>query len=159
MKIDGFESDRLVFREIMKSDSDFIVKLRADESVYCFFKNPHRITLDEHIKWYNDSYFQNNKRFDFIILEKNTNNKVGVVGFNVENNIEINYIIEENFQGRGYGFESISQLIKVIENLYPNYPIIAIIHKDNFKSIGLIKKVGFCFVFRDGNFDTYMRDL
>ena len=51
------KSERLTFREITYDDAGKIVEWRGDPKVYIFFTRPHKVTLEEHLHWYNNKYF------------------------------------------------------------------------------------------------------
>lgn len=54
-----FRTERRILWEISGSDADFIVGLRSDPEGYRYFKRPHRLTAEEHGKWYREVYLQN----------------------------------------------------------------------------------------------------
>ncbi|MEE3392306.1 MAG: GNAT family N-acetyltransferase [Lachnospiraceae bacterium] len=64
-------SPRLKLREINESDACFIVSLRSDPDIYRYFKNPHAVTLESHIKWYKDTYLPDKDRIDWIAFKEN----------------------------------------------------------------------------------------
>ena len=149
-------TDRLIFRGITLQDADFIVESRSDPNVFCYCKNPHKISLEEHISWYNTSYISDSHRFDWICIEKNTNNRIGVFGLVIhENKAEINYLLSPKAQHKGYAFEGVSGLIEyAISRLSVNH-FIAEIHFSNRPSISLIEKLGFNLVCKNGVFLVY----
>ena len=74
------ESSRLFFREIEEDDSAFIVDVRSDPEVYRYFVDPHRITLEEHLNWFRNIYPHNDKRTDYIAVDKASGERAGVFG-------------------------------------------------------------------------------
>lgn len=60
------------------------------------------------------------------------------------------YMIDKNFQGKGYGSRFLSLLIKEIESLYKNSEIYLSIYKNNINAVKLYEKFGFKF---NGEFD------
>lgn len=150
-----FSSKRLSFREINISDADDIVRWRSDSEVYRFFKNPKLISKEEHIDWFLNKYSKDQSRTDLMAFDDN-NNRVGVFGFIVRNNVaEVSYIVSPDQQRKGYATEGVLRLIRYISEKYSIETIIAEIHKDNKASIGLIKKLDFKLLGINGNFNTY----
>ena len=128
--------------------------------VYKFFLNPHKITSDEHISWFNNSYIYNVNRIDFIAYEKVTNRKIGVFGIvKRDDSFEVNYLLDKSYRGFGYAYECVYKLISIGKELFNSNHVIAEIHKDNTSSINLIKKLGFDISSNNGNFITYRRKI
>ena len=152
------QTERLILREINETDAIEIVKWRSDPDVYKFFKSPHEITLEEHLKWYNDNYCLNKNRFDWICIEKKTGEKIGVFGLSFDNDVvEISYLLDRNAQHKGYAREIISCLSIYAFEKKEVYSIIAEIHKDNGASIRFIQGLGFTFLKCNGDFVIYCK--
>lgn len=146
MKINSLiETERCFLKEITIDDSEQIVKWRSDPNVYCFFKNPIKISLESHLKWFNDSYLINENRIDLILYLKNTNIKIGV--FSIckceDNKAEVSYLLDERLQGKGFASEALNAMEQYFASLWGINSFIAEIHKDNIKSITFIKKMGY----------------
>lgn len=155
-KAGNLETDRMMLREIDSSDSEFVVKLRSNIDVYKYFKNPHKITLEEHDLWFKYQYKSDENRYDFICIEKGLGTKLGIMGFVRKNNIvEVNYILDSEAQHKGYASEGIKELIKYIVSKWMVDEIIAEIHKDNKNSIAFIKRLGFSLKEEIGDFYIY----
>lgn len=138
------ESERLQFREIELSDSDFIVNVRSNPEVYKYFINPHKVTLEEHLNWFQNIYSNNIQRTDYIAYEKSSSKKVGVFGLIIDGiTAEINYLIIEEFQHKGFAKEGINYLLSYANKEYGCKTAIAEIHEDNFASVSLARKLGF----------------
>ena len=160
VKIDELKTLRLFLRGIDATDTEKIVEWRSIPHVYQYFKFPHRITIDEHLKWFNNSYKNNPCRFDWMCLELSTGQKIGVFGLiKEENTAEINYILAPKAQHKGYAKEAIKRLISYAEKEWLVDSIKAEIHKDNTPSIALIEKLGFIRTASDGDFVLYQLEL
>lgn len=59
-------TERLTLKEITAQNAPYIVKWRSDPEVYKYFINPHKITLEEHLSWFEDRYANNPNRYDFM---------------------------------------------------------------------------------------------
>lgn len=149
-------TDRLLFREINETDTADIVKWRSDEDVYKFFKYPHRITVEEHVSWFNNNYKNNNSRTDYICIEKSSGKKIGVFGL-IHNGMdcEINYLLSPEAKHKGYAQEALKFFVQYAHSNFNSKRIMAEIHKDNMPSINLINRIGFQIESEEGSFIVY----
>ena len=154
--VETIQSENLIFRGINETDTEKIVLWRSNPEVYKFFKSPHKLTVDEHLNWYNNSYLQNNHRYDWICIERESGEKIGVFGLVNENGYaEINYLLAPDAQHKGFAKEGITRLILYAFDTLKVNRVIAEIHKDNIPSITVIKKLGFKLVSDVENFVIY----
>jgi len=137
-KQETFESKRLLLKGINEQDFDYLVKCRSNLDS--------RITKESYISWYEKSYLNDFSRYDFIIIHKNSGQKIGTVGVNsidYENSTcEIFYAIAEcNFRRKGFASEAVLTIIEKMrmESILTVY---AEIHKENLASIKMIQKLG-----------------
>lgn len=146
-KNEQFSSERLLFRGICETDTDYLVKWRSDDNIIRYFRQPVKTTREKHIQWYEQSYIHNLERYDFIIIEKNADQPIGTVGVNHVNrgnaSCEISYMIAETgYCRRGYAVEAINAMMKrmLSEHIVHFY---AEIHEDNAASIRTVCKLGY----------------
>lgn len=158
-KKECFKSGRLLYRGIDESDTEYIVKWRSDTGLIRFFVNNEPVTLQSHIDWYCNYYLRNNQRFDFIIIEKTSGQKIGTVGASridfQKGSCEISYMIAElDYRHKGYASEAVIAIMKRMreEKVHCFY---AEIHKDNADSIGLVKRLGWLLDKHSGDFMTF----
>jgi len=138
------QTDRLILRGINEEDTYEIVKWRSDPEVYRFFKNPHQISVKEHLAWYNNSYLVNEDRFDWMCIEKATGGKVGVFGLaKTSDCVEVNYLLAPEAQHKGYAAESIEGIIRYARKKWHVKRVVAEIHRDNTPSLALVQGMGF----------------
>ena len=150
------ETKRLVLRGIDVTDAELIVKWRSVPDVYKYFKSPHKITLEEHLNWYNFNYISNANRFDWICTEKMSRNRIGVFGlYRQKENVEVNYLLAPEWQHKGYAAEAIQALINFATIEWNNKQVIAEIHIENQPSIELVQKLGFELISRRDSFVIY----
>ena len=157
---DIIRTKRTYLREIDLTDAEDIVKWRSDPEVFKFFKNPHKISLEEHLNWFNNNYMLDTTRHDWICISADSQKKLGVFGI-VEDrtDVEINYLLSPEAQKQGYAIEVLSALIDhVRENCHAG-EVIAEIHKDNFPSIKVVQKLGFALKETKGEFNIYSLEL
>ncbi len=138
------ESSRLFFREIEEDDSAFIVDVRSDPEVYRYFVDPHRITLEEHLNWFRNIYPHNDKRTDYIAVDKASGERAGVFGLIKDgDSVEINYLIAKPFQRRGMATEGVECLLDYASTAMHCHTALAEIHENNVASLALAEKLGF----------------
>lgn len=151
---------RLILREINEDDTEFIVKLRSNYDVYRFFVYPHKISIEEHLEWYRNSYLKNNDRIDMIAFNKQE--PIGIFGINRNNNngeFEVNYILSTSHYKRGYAREAVESIINYGKIKWNCNTVIAIIHNLNKQSINFIQKIGFSYSYKSGKFICYRRNI
>lgn len=152
---------RLTLRGIAEEDTHAIVALRSDANVYKYFVSPHRITEEEHLKWYKNSYLFNENRIDWIAFDAN-DYLVGVFGVKREKNIneaEVSYILSPQQYGKGYASEAIKRLIQFCREEWKCVYVIAEIHESNVDSIRFAAKLNFELEEKMGVFLRYKREI
>lgn len=154
--VDVIETERLFFRGIIEEDAREIVAWRSDFDVYKYFKNPHKITIEEHLNWYQQNYLHNSNRFDWICIEKVSGQKIGVFGL-IRNEVkaEVNYLLTVDAQHKGYAAEGIMRLVQYAADVWNIHQVIAEIHRNNEPSIAVVKKLGFKVKRTDGDYVIY----
>lgn len=162
-KVENIVSERLILREISEEDTDDIVEMRSNEDVYRFFCNPHKITKEEHLNWFRNSYVSNPDRIDFIaVIDESGQSscKVGVFGIVREKDItEINYILKEDARGKGYASEAVKAVMDYSVREWNNRNFVAVIHKENIPSIQFIERLGFSAENTEGDFINYVKKI
>ena len=146
-KNESFKSERLIYRGISEIDYDFLVKWRSNPELIKYFRNPKPITKEQHVDWYHNTYLKDLLRFDFMVIEKESNARIGYVGVKdsdeQDSSFEVFYMIgETDFQRQGFASEATKTMMKrmLIDGFLTAY---AEIHKDNNASINMIRKIGF----------------
>ena len=67
---------------ITEQDADIIVKWRSDLELIRYFRNPIPLDLESHNDWFYSSYINDDSRFDFMINEKASGQRIGTVSVN-----------------------------------------------------------------------------
>lgn len=103
-----FESPRLFYRGIALEDAAEIVGWRSNGQILRFFISKTPITMERHLAWF-EKYLTDPTRFDFIMIEKATNQKIGTVGLQnlFGTAADISYLLDIKSQGVGFGVEAI----------------------------------------------------
>lgn len=104
----AFESERLFYRGITREDAAQIVEWRSNRRIIRFFRSKLPLSMETHLAWF-EKYRSDATRFDFLITEKATNQKIGIVGLQnlSEKSADISYLVGLPSQGRGFGTEAI----------------------------------------------------
>ncbi len=153
-----YKTDRLILKDISLDDSNEIVNWRQNPNIYKYFLKPHKISLDEHINWFNKIYINDENRIDFILLFNN--NKIGVFGIKkVNDSVELSYLLDDNYQGKGYASEAILKLMEIGKELFNVSFAIVEIHKNNLSSINLAKRLNFDYSSENDNFIVMKRKI
>jgi pseudaminic acid synthase len=145
LKQASFESKRLIFRGILREDAKNIVQWRSDEQNYHYFFNPVPVQMDTHLLWF-EKYLNDDTRFDFIIIEKETNREIGTVGLQniTDKSADISYMIGEiDAQKKGYGSEAIRALSSFSFNNLNLESINAVVHIKNIASQKAAQKAAY----------------
>ena len=161
-KVPVFQTARLTLRGIAEEDTHAIVVLRSDPNVYKYFVSPHRITEEEHLKWYKNSYLFNENRIDWIAYDT-TKSTIGVFGVKKKTRdskeAEVSYILSPQQYGKGYASEAVNRLIQFCKEEWQCIFVTAEIHEDNGDSIHFAEKLGFICERQEGLFVHYKKTV
>lgn len=152
-------TERLYLREIREDDAEIIVSWRSDPQVYQYFKNPHRITIEEHLNWYREAYRGQSNMIYWICYFGS--DPVGVFGIKklFENSAEVSYLIDPKYQHRGYAREVLDVILRQAEKKWNITSVTADVHVNNMASVKFIKAMGFMEDKTDGFFITYCKKI
>lgn len=143
--MDGYviKTERLRLREIRETDTEAIVRLRSDPAVYKFFKAPHRITDNEHMNWFYNTY-SCEKNLLCWMCEKDSE-YIGFFGLKImlQGEAEVSYLLDRIYQHKGYASEAMRAVISWAASEMGIKKYIAIIHKENIGSLHFIESLGF----------------
>ena len=151
---------RLTLREITEEDAPVIVALRSDPAVYRFFLKPHKITLEEHLRWYHNSYRFDETRRDWIGKDA-SGNTVGVFGAKRLSayEAEASYLLSPEYYGQGYAHEAMDAITEFCTERWNTRAMLAVIHDQNANSIRFAVKLGFKKIEDSGGFSVYRKNL
>ena len=160
-KVPELETERLTLRGITEADTQVVVNLRSNPDVYKYFIAPHKITPQEHMTWYENSYLLNENRIDWMAFDKNAN-FVGIFGVKRDSQdsseAEVSYILSPEQYKKGYSTEAVERLIQFCRDNWHCVFVTAEIHEDNIDSIHFVKKLGFAQKGKNGFFATFVRE-
>lgn len=113
-----FETERLIVRQYMLSDIDELFGIMSDRRVHIYTKDKNnpwdKQRTEEYVKFMINKDFKTLDCFHGAVIEKNTNQLIGLCGLNPykENEPEIEFKIGVSYWGKGYASELGKQIIK-----------------------------------------------
>ena len=138
------KTERLTLRGIDGTDAAAIVLWRGDPAVYRYFLSPHKITEEEHLRWYRERYLPDEGRCDWMCLRQSDGARIGVFGLIRDGDaVEVSYLLAPEARGRGYAQEAVLALLCYAKTEWGAHKATAEIHRDNAPSLALAKRLGF----------------
>lgn len=142
------ESERLLFRRLSHKDTDDIFEYTSDiRSTQHLSWEPHRSKkqVTEFIDKSIQDYEANDQRYTWGISLKKVNKLIGVISiFNISHiskRVEVSYILNPSYQGKGYMTEALNSIIDFIFNELDFIRVEAKCTEANKASENLMKKV------------------
>ncbi|MBO8159076.1 GNAT family N-acetyltransferase [Thermosyntropha sp.] len=130
------------FRLVQEEDCDLLYKWANDPVVRENSFNKHFISYDEHKKWFYEK-INSPKCLFFIVIS--FDQPVGQIRLDIEEDTAIiNYSVDKNYRGRGYGTQILINIVQVIKEY--NIPVNRIVGKvklSNIASQKAFKKAGY----------------
>lgn len=143
------ESERLLFREIISSDSKDLFLIRTDDKVMRYMDLPKMGSINDAEKLIQsrlESYKAGNS-INWGIIEKTTNSFIGYFGYwriiKEHCRAEIGYALNQKYWGSGYMTECLKTMIKYGFNELQLHSIEANVNPKNENSIKLLERIGF----------------
>lgn len=140
---------RLYLRNLRQTDLDTIFDYRNDSAcnLYQRYDDTSKEYLRKFIQDYaNSAFLSKEGEQHYAIVRRKNSEMIGDISvFFSENDncFTLGITIAPLFQEQGYAYEILDELVKKIQNDYPSIDIVALIEKDNSKSISLFKKLNF----------------
>ena len=143
--ITSIKTDRLWLRQIDETDAEAIVDIRSDKNVYKYFLNPVKISIDDHRRWYNEQYKNDDNRIDWIAVDDKSGDFIGIYGAKMveRNTAEVSYITKPDKQGCGYAKEAVEAIIRWCVDYWGVNSAIVTINKGNKRSISFARHLEF----------------
>lgn len=145
MKI--LETERLLLRDQRPEDADVLAKMFADEEVMRFIgdgKTYPRSVVEQSIAKWND-YGRKFGYTSWAVVRKEDNAFIGKCGFNRlpdDSDIELAYMLDEPFWGKGYATEIASATLEHGIKKLGMKRVVALVYPQNSPSIRVIEKSG-----------------
>lgn len=145
----NLESERLLFRKILLSDSKDLYLIRSEDEVMKYMDVPKMESLDDAdklIKSIEESY-KNETGISLGIVEKSSNKFIGYFGFwrivSEHCRAEIGYALNLNYWNKGYMTETLHTMVRYGFRHINLHSIEANTNPGNLHCIALLEKIGF----------------
>lgn len=146
-----YETERLILRPVSLDDTGFIFELYNRPKFIEFIGDRHLETLDDSENYIKNRFFPQLEKLgygNYVVVTKDSNEKVGAVGIFEREGldiVDIGFSLLEEFEGKGYAFEAAKKVKSIGMDDFSLKKISAITAKNNFSSQRLIEKLGLKF--------------
>lgn len=143
------ESDRLIFREFVRSDSEDLFFIRSNDQIMEFMDTDKHLSVleSEFLITQIEESFRNKSGINWAIVEKCSNKVIGYFGYwrlmREHCRAEIGFALKPEFWGKGYMTETLNTMIKFGFNSLKLHSIEANVNPANENSKHLLEKIGF----------------
>ena len=141
-----FETERLRLRNVTANDADIMYDYRNNEICAQYQRGQTRDYdgITELLEKRKNDVISTDAPFLIAVALKNSNEMVGeIVVMPNEGTISLGYTFSYRHYRQGYAFESLSALIDMLHDRYPEWDFICFTEKENIPSMNLLKKLGF----------------
>lgn len=145
------ETERLLIRELIESDAEFIFDLLNQPSFIKYIGDRNVRTIDEAENFIETRYrksYEDNGYGLYLVELKEDKTPLGISGFVKRDNFkyaDIGFAFLPQFEKKGYAVESASALMKYGREILGFKEVLAITTQDNESSGRLLEKIGFKF--------------
>ena len=145
-------SDSLQLRKATEADIEILFRWANDKAVRENSFDPHTISFDEHIAWFNRMMSDPNKAQYILVMN---GEPIGQIQLSINGaEAEAGYSISEAVRGCGYGRELIRLAIKQVKTDYPSVvKLIGKVKPSNVASYYCFLKNGFEETYRQLEYD------
>ncbi|KFC24427.1 GNAT family N-acetyltransferase [Chryseobacterium sp. FH1] len=147
----NYETERLILKPADLEDADFFLKLYNLPSFIKFIGDRNLRTKDDAEKYIQNRFRPQLERLGFgnyVVIHKELNEKIGAVGIFEREGLDvldIGFSFFPEFEGKGYAYESASNLKEIAKTDFGVSKLSAITSKENYSSQKLIEKLGLKF--------------
>ncbi len=144
------ETERLFLRKMQEYDVDEIFKMRSDEEIMRYIRQP-QTKREESLNWIHlISEKWDTEKIGFCsVIEKETKDFVGWCGLwklKETGEIEVGYAIQKKFWGKGYATEAAEVCLKYGFEELGLDKIVAVAYPDNEASQNVMKRLGMKYI-------------
>ena len=150
---------RITQRTATLDDADTLLTWRNHPSTRKFSQQPKEILSDEHMYWLTARLKKVHLEPFYLFI-----GDCGAIGmsrldFEATHKYEISILVDPNQQGRGVGTKILTWTGESFYDQYPNFAIIAYVHRSNFVSQKLFLRAGFELLPSLGDFVHFEKSL
>lgn len=145
------KTERLILREISEADADFILNVLNQSSFIKYIGDRNVRTLKQAGEYIKSRMMISYEQFGFgmyLVELRESQIPIGVCGFVKRESLpdaDIGFAFLEEFEGKGFGFESSKAVLKYGKNVLGFKRVLAIASQNNHTSHKLLEKLGFKF--------------
>lgn len=146
-----YETERLIIKLVDIDDAELLLKLLNTEKWLKNIGDRNVHNLEDAQKYVREKNLPQIERLGFgnsIVILKSNDEKIGTVGLYDREGIDgvdIGFAFFEEYEGKGYAYESAKKIMDVGINEFGIKKVSAITLPENFSSIKLIEKLGLKF--------------
>lgn len=143
------ETKRVIIRALQRADAEILFAYRNDErcSRYQRYDDTSQPYLQNFIEQYGKCVFLSKEpEQHYAVAEKESGKTVGDISIfysEKDNCFTLGITLAPEKQGQGYGYEILQAVVARLQEAYPKVELVALIEKENEKSLALFKKLGF----------------
>lgn len=143
------QTKRLSLRNFYQTDIDTLFDYRNDDrcNLYQRYDDTSREYLQNFIQIYSNSTFLSLEEEQHYAIVCNEDHKmigdISIFFTKADNCFTLGITIAPLFQKQGYAYELLKEVTTQLQSSYPSVDIVALIEKDNTKSISLFQKLHF----------------
>lgn len=143
------KTKRLYLRNLCAADVEILFGYRNDIGCnrYQRYEDTSMAYLQKFVQDYSCCTFLSKEEEQHYAIVCNANSEmigdVSVFFSEKDNCFTLGITIAPQFQRQGYAYELLHEMIAQIQNQYPSVDLVALIEKENTKSISLFKKLNF----------------
>lgn len=149
--MNSYETDRLILKPAEVQDADFFLELYNMPSFIQYIGDRNLRTKEDAENYITSRFIPQIEKLGFgnyVVILKEDHTKIGAVGIFEREGLDvldIGFSFLEEYEGKGYAYESANKLKEVAATDFGVHKISAITTKDNFSSQKLIERLGLKF--------------
>lgn len=140
------ETERLTLRNVSASDAEIMYDYRNNDICARYQRGQTKDLpgIRQLVEKRKNDVISVDSAFMVAVALKECNEMIGeIVVMPNDGTISLGYTFSYKHQRKGYAFESLSALIELLHNRYPDWDFICFTEKENIASIDLLKKLGY----------------
>ena len=143
-----YETERLVLKPADADDAEFFLELYNMPKFLKYIGDRGIRTVRDAENYIKERFIPQFEKLNFgnyVVVLKENNEKIGAVGIFAREGLDvmdIGFSFFEEYEGKGYAYESASKIKEAVEKEFGITRLSAITTKDNFSSKKLIGKLG-----------------
>ena len=143
-------TERLIIREADLYDASFLHELVNSDGWIKYIGDRNVKNVQDAVNYITKNYLKSydENGFGFWIVENMEKLPIGICGMVKRPNldhVDVGYAFLEEFSGKGYAYEASSAVVKLARERFGLKKLVAIVQRDNERSIKLLVKLGFSF--------------